>query len=360
MAFKTLVLFAALATVSSGIAALTRRVTCPDGNTATNAACCVLFPIVADIQANMFDGGACGDGAHAALRLSFHDAIGWSNSNPSFGNGADGSIFIFQNVELNFHANTGIDSAVSNETPFIQALNGSISTADFIQLAAAVSLTNCPGTVRPTFMLGRKDATFPAPDGTVPEPFHTVDTILARMGDAGFSPAEVVALLASHSIAGADNIDPNLVGLPFDSTPSTFDTQFFVETQLRGTTFPGTGGNQGEVEAPLHGEMRLQSDSELARDSRTACLWQANVNNQAHMAQTFQAAFAKMQILGQDPSQLIDCSEVMPIPQPFTGRAMLPAGLTHNDVEQACASTPFPTLPTAPGPVTSVAAIPQS
>jgi hypothetical protein len=42
-----------------------------------------------------------------------------------------------------------------------------------------------------------KDATFPAPDGTVPEPFDSVDTILARMGDAGLTPDEVVALLAS-------------------------------------------------------------------------------------------------------------------------------------------------------------------
>ncbi|KAI0031561.1 manganese peroxidase [Vararia minispora EC-137] len=358
MAFTALALFAALATVSN--AALTRRVTCPDGNTATNAACCVLFPIVSNLQTNLFDNGTCGDGAHAALRMSFHDAIGFSNTNSSLGTGADGSIFIFQDIELGFHANIGIDDAVNQESPFILALNGSISTADFIQLAAAVSLTNCPGTVRPTFMFGRKDATFPAPDLTVPEPFDTVDSILARMGDAGFSPAEVVALLASHSIAGADNIDPNLAGLPFDSTPSTFDTQFFIETQLRGTTFPGTGGNQGEVEAPLKGELRLQSDSELARDSRTACLWQANVNNQAHMAQSFQSAFAKMQVLGQDTSQLIDCSEVIPISKPFTGQAMFPAGLTKSDVEQACASTPFPTLPTAPGPVTSVAAIPQS
>ncbi|KAI0031537.1 manganese peroxidase 3 [Vararia minispora EC-137] len=358
MAFQILALFAALATVSN--AALTRRVTCPDGNTATNAACCVLFPIVENIQTHLFDGGECGDEAHGALRLTFHDAIGFSNTNPSLGTGADGSIFIFQDIELGFHANIGIDDPINNETPFINALNGSISVADFIQLAGAVSLTNCPGAARPTFMFGRKDAVAPAPDLTVPEPFDSVDSILARMGDAGFSPAEVVALLASHTVAGADNIDPNLVGLPFDSTPSTFDTQFFIETQLRGTMFPGTGGNQGEVEAPIPGELRLQSDSELARDSRTACFWQANVANLAHMTQTFSSAFAKMQVLGQDVSQMVDCSEVIPIPKPFTGQAMFPAGITQNDVEQACASTPFPTIPTTPGPVTSVAAIPQS
>ena len=73
----------------------------------------------------------------------------------------------------------------------------------------------------------------------------------------------LVALLASHSVAAADHVDPAIPGTPFDSTPSVFDSQFFVETQLRGTLFPGTGGNQGEVESPLAGEIRLQSDHDV-------------------------------------------------------------------------------------------------
>jgi hypothetical protein len=98
--------------------------------------------------------------------------------------------------------------------------------------------------------------------------------------------------------------------------------------------------------------LRLQSDSNLARDSATACLWQANVNNQALMASSFQQAFAKMQVLGQDVSKMVDCSEVIPAPPILAAskaQAFFPPGLTHNDVEQACASTPFPNLPTAPG-----------
>ncbi|KAJ6453706.1 manganese peroxidase 1 precursor [Mycena sanguinolenta] len=353
------VLLAALATVSD--AALTRRVVCPDGNMVTNEACCALFPVLEDIQANMFDlDDPCGDAAHTALRVSFHDAIGFSNSDSSFGTGADGSIFIFGETELSFDANLGIADAFNLEVPFITKHN--ISVGDFIQFAAAVSLTECPGILRPTFMFGRVDATFPAPDGTVPEPFQSVDVILARMADAGFTPAEVVALLASHSIAGADDVDPTIQGVPFDSTPSVFDTQFFVETQLRGTLFPGTGGNQGEVESSIAGELRLQSDSNFARDSATACFWQENVNNQAHMAQSFQQAFAKMQILGQDVSKMVDCSDVMPIPPVLSAsaaQAFFPPGLSNGDVEQACASTPFPTLPTVPGPAETVAEIIQ-
>ncbi|KAJ7483783.1 manganese peroxidase 1 [Mycena galericulata] len=356
MLSTTFVLLASLAAVSN--AAVTPRAVCPDGNTVTNAECCVLFPVLDDIQNNMLDVGECSDAAHTALRISFHDAIGFSNSNPSMGTGADGSILLFAETELSFGANLGIADAFNLEAPFIQKHN--ISVGDFIQFAGAVSLTQCPGVLRPTFMFGRVDAKSPAPEGTVPEPFDGVTSILARMGDAGFTPAEVVALLSSHSIAGADDVDPTISGLPFDSTPSVFDTQFFVETQLRGTLFPGSGGNQGEVESPLAGELRLQSDSDFARDSRTACLWQANVNNQKHMATAFQAAFAKMQVLGQDVSKMVDCSDVIPIPPPLAAsaaQAFFPAGLSNADVEQACATTAFPKLPTASGP--APAAVPS-
>ncbi|KAJ7734165.1 manganese peroxidase 1 [Mycena maculata] len=350
MLSTTFVLLAALATVSN--AALTRRVVCPDGNTVSNEACCALFPVLKDIQANMLDFGECGDAAHTALRVSFHDAIGFSNTNKSFGTGADGSIFIFGETELSFAANLGIADAFNLETSFIAKHD--ISVADFIQFSAAVSLTQCPGILRPTFMFGRVDATAPAPDGTVPEPFQTVTEILDRMADAGLSAADTVALLASHSIAGADDIDPTIQGVPFDSTPSVFDTQFFIETLLKGTLFPGTAGNQGEVMSPIAGELRLESDFELARDPRTACLWQANVNNQAHMALAFQQAFAKMQVLGQDVSKMVDCSEVIPIPPSFApgeGIAHFPPTLSLEDVQQSCDLAAFPFLPTAAGRV---------
>ena len=71
-------------------------------------------------------------------------------------------------------------------------------------------------------------------------------------------------MLSSHTIAAADHVDPTIPGTPFDSTFSSFDSQVFIEVQLRGTLFPGTGGNQGEVESPLRGEIRLQSDHDVS------------------------------------------------------------------------------------------------
>ena len=66
-------------------AALTKRVTCADGNVTAHEACCVLFPILDDIQTNLFDGGECGEEVHESLRLTFHDAIGFSQHNPAVG-----------------------------------------------------------------------------------------------------------------------------------------------------------------------------------------------------------------------------------------------------------------------------------
>lgn len=51
-----------------------------------------------------------------------------------------------------------------------------------------------------------------------------------------------------------------------------FDTQFFVEVQLQGTHVPGAVEHPGEVDSALEGEMRLQSDAELARGWCLPCL----------------------------------------------------------------------------------------
>lgn len=149
---------------------------------------------------------------------------------------------------------------------------------DLIQFAGAVGISNFPGAPQLQFLAGRPNATIPASDGTVPEPQNSVSQILQRLDVAGFSPNEVIHLLASHSIARADHVD-DLTAVPFDTTPFTFDTQIFLEVLLNGVGFPGSPNNVGEVESPLpyEGELRLQSDFALARDPRTACEWQSMV-----------------------------------------------------------------------------------
>ena len=163
---------------------------CPDGvNTATNAACCDLFAVRDDIQQNLFDGGECGEDVHESLRLTFHDAIGFSPAifaqGKFGGGGADGSIMTFSDIETNFHANNGVDEIVEEQRPFVEKHN--MTAGDFIQFAGAVGVSNCPGAPRLQFLFGRPAATAPSPDLLVPEPFGMSSHILKKESftDAG-------------------------------------------------------------------------------------------------------------------------------------------------------------------------------
>ncbi|KJA16269.1 class II peroxidase [Hypholoma sublateritium FD-334 SS-4] len=357
-AFSAFVLALPLLSVN---AARTKRALCPDGkNTAVNKACCALFPVVDDIVDNLFT-NECGDSAHGALRLVFHDAIGISPT--AGGGGADGSIATFNATELTFPANLGIDDVLDDLGPFILKHANTVTPGDFIQLAGAVSLVQCPGAPRIPFFMGRALPKAASPPNLVPQPTDDITTILERFGSVGFSPAEVVAVVGgSHSVAGADDVVPNFQGIPFDQTPSQFDTQIFVDVLLHGTNFTDGGGPQsGESETAIAGTVRLQSDGLLARDPRTACTWQSFVNEQSKMAAAFGAGVLKLSFLGQNERELTDCSEVIPAAKPANfGPATFPPTKSIRDIDLSCDEARFPDLRTEPGPAVTIAPIPQA
>lgn len=67
------------------------------------------------------------------------------------------------------------------------------------------------------------------------------------------------------------------------------------------------------------------------------------------MVTAFEQAMAKMSVLGNDVSQLIDCSEVIPVPSTTVDSPHLPAGKSLADIEASCSETPFPSLSADPG-----------
>ncbi|THH30256.1 hypothetical protein EUX98_g3941 [Antrodiella citrinella] len=289
----------------------------------------------------------------------FHDAIGFSKSaieaGTFGGGGADGSMMAHSHVELRYGGNVGLDEIIHEQRPF--ALKHEVSFGDFIQFAGAVGVANCQGAPRLQFLAGRANHSRPAPhEGLIPAPFHSADEIFSRMGDAGFSPQEVVALSAAHSIPCVDDATPPQ-NEPLDSTPQEFDSQFFLETLLEGSDYPGNASALGEAKSPLPGEFRIQTDGLLARDSRSACEWQSFITDHDAMNAKFYKVMAKLSALGQEPSKLVDCSEVIPVPRAVRRqKARLPAGKTLDDVEAACDATPFPSLSVKPGPPTSIPA----
>ena len=81
-----------------------------------------------------------------------------------------------------------------------------------IQLAGAVSLSVCEGAPQVKFSIGRPQPKAPAPDFIVPQPVNTTDELIAAFAAVNFTAAELIALLASHTAAGADDFSPPLQG----------------------------------------------------------------------------------------------------------------------------------------------------
>lgn len=189
---------------------------------------------------NLFDGGECGEEVHESLRLTFHDAIGFSpklTAQGKFGGGgADGSLITFAATETVFHANGGIDDIVDAQTPFVAKWN--VTPGDFIQFAGAVGVSNCPGAPRLSFFAGRPQPTAAAPDLLVPEPFgvyssffstnftgadHTSQTLLiAFLPDSAMLASALMRLL--HSL---------LLTLSLLPTTSTLPSLVLLSTLLR-------------------------------------------------------------------------------------------------------------------------------
>ncbi|KZT12083.1 class II peroxidase [Laetiporus sulphureus 93-53] len=302
------------------------------------------FEILDDLQYNVFGGGKCGDPARKALRLTFHDGIGRSAALKASGRfpggGADGSIIKFADVELEDPANTGLEDIVY----VLRSLadDHGVSYGDIIQFAGAVALSNCPGSPRLAFYAGRAEAIAPSPPKLAPFPTDSAETILSRMADAGFTAEDTVALMAAHSVAVQKIIDPSAVGAPLDSTPEAFDSQFYLETLLRGTSYPGKGRSAAEAKSPVKHVFRLASDAALARHKSTACYWEAFVGDQERMRGSFRKAMEKL--ANQGHSNLADCSSVIPAPKPWNRPPKLPRGKNVSDIEQTCTAVQFPPL----------------
>ncbi|KAH7100355.1 heme peroxidase [Auriculariales sp. MPI-PUGE-AT-0066] len=291
--------------------------------------CCKWYSILDDMQKNLFDEGSCGEEAHEALRLTFHDAVGYSTLANFKPGGADGSIITFGDIEQAYAGNEGVQD-IAEELKYYADFY-KVSYGDIIQFGGAVGLANCPGSPRVKFYANRPNATVVAPENLLLGPRDGGDKILWRMADVGFSPDEVVALMASHS-TGRQASNTSRSKQAFDSTPTTMDTQFYLETLLKSKK--NDPQLPGSVPPPVDGQFRLQSDVAIARHPLTACSWQNMIDNQ-------------MSLLGQTKSRLLDCSEVIPVPQTYSQRAYYPTGTSRLDVDQACKKSSWPNIAAA-------------
>jgi manganese peroxidase len=71
--------------------------------------------------------------------------------------------------------------------------------------------------------VGRQDRSTPNPEGLLPDPHTSADTLIANMEAKGFSAADIGAILGAHSSAKQFEFDPSQAGAPLDDTPGIWD-----------------------------------------------------------------------------------------------------------------------------------------
>jgi manganese peroxidase len=245
-----------------------------------------------------------------------------------------------------------------------------------IQFAGAVALSNCPGSPRLQFLAGRPEAQSASPPHLVPPPNGSVDSILSRMADAGFTTDDTVALLAAHSVGRQEVTDLTVPGMPLDSTPERFDGQFYLEVSKisyvrKVSDFINVGcvalwfrfylkekpiraadrarpcrpnprlqTNSGSLlmpplRVPLqpHADGTISSVESLLHFTIPSRPFMIIIDRQSQLTSAFRDAMIKLANNGQDVGKLIDCSDAIPIPKFWNGPTTLPQGKTLADLD---------------------------
>ena len=177
--------------------------------------------------------------AAGAIRTAFHDMAPFDISTGV--GGVDASIGFELDSNI-YPTNTGV--AFKNTLEYYsQFFNSRAPMADLINVGLYQAVRACGGPNVPV-RAGRIDATGPGPVG-VPQPTDPMPQMIGKFRRMGFSPEEMVAMVAcGHSIGGVhsaehpDIVPPNTTPLgtkDLDFTNSTYDNAVVTE-YLDGTT----------------------------------------------------------------------------------------------------------------------------
>ena len=90
-----------------------------------------------------------------------------------------------------------------------------------IELAHAV--VTCPLGPTCQIFVGRKDRSTPNPEGLIPDPHASGDSLVQNFADKGINAGELAALLGAHSTSKQFEFDPAKSGAALDTTPGVWD-----------------------------------------------------------------------------------------------------------------------------------------
>ncbi|KIM38450.1 hypothetical protein M413DRAFT_241815 [Hebeloma cylindrosporum] len=237
------------------------------------------------------------------LRFAYHDA---ATHNITDGTGGlDGSIFF--ELDRAENAGAGMRDTVRD---FEVSADKYISRADIVALGAVWGVAACAGPPVP-FRGGRRAALGPGPLG-VPEPNQDLATHTEKFRLQGFSPSEMIALVAcGHTIGSVRSSDfPNLaprnnsdssgIGLSFFDSTRNYDSAIATE-YIGGTT-----------KNPLITTSDLTFASDLRIFSSDGNATMNRLQSAAEFAQTCSAMIAKM--INTVPSDVTLTDEIVLLP----------------------------------------------
>ncbi|KIJ24383.1 class II peroxidase [Sphaerobolus stellatus SS14] len=159
-------------------------VTCPNGNKASNAACCPFLTLRDDLHANLFE-NQCGEDAHESIHLTFHGAIASSSSLKAKESPLE--------EEPTVPCLCSPTSSQTSPSTSCHVLPSTQSPQVILSSLQALSLS-ATATVLPSC-----NSWAPAPDGLIPQPQHSIKKIFGHLTDGGgFTSDEIIALFASH------------------------------------------------------------------------------------------------------------------------------------------------------------------
>jgi manganese peroxidase len=251
--------------------------------------------------------GLCTDMARAAIRYGFHDAGTFSLKLPFFppaAGGADGSLMLVPE-----EITRGENGALGPYNDFLTNLwttkyaSQGVGAADLIYFAAAHAIVTCPKGPVVKAVVGRKDSTVSSPQGVMPPGFgpgSDHDSLFQLFQDKGFSAVDLAALVGAHTTSKAFVHTPQVpVGGAQDSTPGTWDVNFYQETYT-----------------PPAGVYRFDSDIALSDPKKAVGKeFQGFVNNQGKWTGKFADAMFRLSVLGipaADQAKFIDCTSALP------------------------------------------------
>ncbi|KAG7527325.1 hypothetical protein FFLO_07046 [Filobasidium floriforme] len=202
-------------------------------------------------------GGSTRTTAAEWLRTAFHDAGSYDHAAGT--GGIDGSI-AFETTRSE-NAGLFLTATINQYRTFQQE---GVTLADMVVLGAITAVGACGGPVIP-FHAGRLDAASAAIEGRLPLPEETTETHLQKFARMGFSPQEMVTLVAcGHSIGGVHGTNTPLVTsariAPFDSSRTVFDNAVAKE-YASGQTINSLGQHFDPTAPNDPGNLARSSDS---------------------------------------------------------------------------------------------------